>query len=217
VKRFADRDEAGRLLGLALAGLDPAPGADALVLGIPRGGVIVAAAAARAIGADLDVMVPAKVRAPYQPELAIGAVGPDGGVWLDTEAVANLGIPAGVLETQVGAARQEVLRRTAAFRGDRAPPVIAGRFVILVDDGIATGATITAAARSLRAQRPSRLVIAVPVAPPVAVLRLGAEFDQVVCLASPEPFMAVGQWYEDFRQVGDDMVRQALSGPQPQP
>jgi putative phosphoribosyl transferase len=173
--------------------------------------VIVAAAGARVIGADLDVMVPAKIRAPHQPELAIGAVAPDGGVWLDIAAVAALAIPDAVLDAQVSAARQEVLRRTAAFRGERTPPAIAGRFVVLVDDGIATGATITAAARSLRAQEPARLVVAVPVAPGQAVLQLAAEVDQVVCLASPEPFMAVGQWYQDFRQVGDDAVRQALA------
>jgi putative phosphoribosyl transferase len=214
---FADREEAGRLLGYALTGLDPAPGTGALVLGIPRGGVIVAAAAARVIGADLDVMVPAKIRAPHQPELAIGAVAPDGGVWLDTAAVAALAIPDAVLDAQVTAARQEVLRRTAAFRGDRTPPPVAGRFVILVDDGIATGATITAAARSLRAQEPARLVVAVPVAPRPAVLQLAAEVDQVVCLASPEPFMAVGQWYQDFQQVGDDAVRQALPATGGQP
>jgi putative phosphoribosyl transferase len=212
VRRFADRSEAGRLLGDALAGLDPAPGTSALVLGIPRGGVIVAAAAAGVIGAALDVMVPAKIRAPQQPELAIGAVAPDGGVWLDEAAVTALGIPHEVLDQQVAAARQEVLRRTAAFRGDRPPPEIAGRFVVLVDDGIATGATITAAARSLQAQQPYRLVAAVPLAPRQSLRLLATEVDQVVCLASPEPFMAVGQGYVDFRQVGDDSVRDALAG-----
>jgi putative phosphoribosyl transferase len=174
--------------------------------------VIVAAAAAGVIGAALDVMVPAKIRAPQQPELAIGAVAPDGGVWLDEAAVTALGISHEVLDQQVAAARQEVLRRTAAFRGDRPPPEIAGRFVVLVDDGIATGATITAAARSLQAQQPYRLVAAVPLAPRQSLRLLATEVDQVVCLASPEPFMAVGQGYVDFRQVGDDSVRDALAG-----
>lgn len=207
---FADRVEAGRVLGELLSGPGGVDGAGALVLGIPRGGVIVAAEVARVLGAELDVAVPAKVRAPFQPELAIGAVGPDGSVWLDGEALGALGIPPQVLEAQVAAARQEVQRRTAAFRGDRPPPVVAGRTVVLVDDGIATGATITAAARALRAQGASPLVVAVPVAPAETLRRLADEVDRVVCLASPEPFMAVGQAYADFRQVGDEAVRQAL-------
>lgn len=180
------------------------------MLAIPRGGVVVGAAAAPAIGAALDVAVPAKVRAPSQPELAIGAVAPDGTLWLDAEAVRSLSIPAETLEAQVDAARREVQRRTAAFRGDRPPPDVADRPVVVVDDGVATGATILATARSVRRMGPSFLVIGVPVAPRQSLGRLGEEVDRVVCLASPEPFFAVGQWYEDFRQVDDESVRQIL-------
>lgn len=217
MRYFADREHAGRLLGEALVVLGPAPGPASLVLGIPRGGVIVAAAVARVLGAELDVSVPAKVRAPQEPELAIGAVAPDGEAWLDLPAVRRLGIGMKVLGQQVAAARQEVLRRTAAFRGHRPPPEITGRCVVLVDDGVATGATMVASARSVRARGPSRLVIAVPIAPIASVRSLGDECDQVVCLASPEPFLAVGQGYVDFQQVGDDAVRSALAGTGRQP
>jgi predicted phosphoribosyltransferase len=181
------------------------------MLAIPRGGVVVGAAAAPAIGAELDVAVPAKVRAPSQPELAIGAVAPDGTLWLDAEAVRSLAIPPEILEAQVEGARREVDRRTTAFRGDRPPPEVADRPVVVVDDGIATGATILATARSIRGLGASLLVIGVPVAPRSSLGRLGEEVDRVVCLASPEPFFAVGQWYEDFRQVDDDAVRQVLA------
>ncbi|HYR62367.1 MAG TPA: phosphoribosyltransferase family protein [Actinomycetota bacterium] len=210
---FADREEAGRILGERLAGVEGIDWPGSLVLGIPRGGVIVAAEVARVLGAELDVAVPAKIRAPFQPELAIGAVGPGGAVWLDLDAVAALRIPGHMLDAQIESARHEVARRTEVFRGDRAPPAVEGRPVVLVDDGIATGATIVAAARAVRAQGPSRLLIGVPLAPGETLRRLAGEVDQVVCLESPEPFMAVGQGYIDFRQVGDDAVRQVLPHP----
>lgn len=208
---FANREDAGRRLGEALASLEGVDWAGALMLAIPRGGVVVGAAAAPAIGAELDVAVPAKIRAPAQPELAIGAVAPDGAVWLDAEAVRSLAIPPGILDAQVDAARREVQRRTAAFRGDRPDPEVADRPVVIVDDGIATGATILATARSVRRLGPSLLMIGVPVAPRQSLRRLGEEVDRVVCLASLEPFYAVGQWYLDFRQVNDDAVRQILA------
>jgi len=194
-----------------LAALEGVDWTGALMLAIPRGGVVVGAAAARAIGAELDVAVPAKVRAPSQPELAIGAVAPDGAVWLDAEAVRSLAIPPEILDAQVEAARREVERRTAAFRADGPPPEVADRPVVVADDGIATGATILATARSVRRLGPSLLVIAVPVAPRPSLRRLSDEVDRVVCLASPEPFFAVGQWYRDFRQVDDDAVRLILA------
>lgn len=207
---FRDREEAGRLLGEVLAGVEGVDWTGALVLGIPRGGVIVAAEAARTIGAELDLIAPAKIRAPRQPELAIGAVGPDGSVWLDPVAVEYLDISRVTLDAQIQAAAAEVDRRTRAYRGDSPPPAVSGRTVVLVDDGIATGATMVAAARSVAAGGPSMLVIGVPVAPASTLKNLAAEVDRVVCLTSPDPFMAVGQFYRDFRQVGDDEVRQAL-------
>jgi len=208
---FQDREEAGRLLGERLAELTSVDWPGALVLGIPRGGVIVAAAAARRVGAALDILVPAKIRAPSQPELAIGAVAPDGSVYVDMQAIGILAISPELLAFQIEEAKREIDRRTRVYRGDRQPPQVAGRTVVLVDDGVATGATIIAAARAMRTQGPSQLLIGVPVAPPASLQRLAAEVDQVVCLAAPERFVAVGQWYGDFDQVGDDEVRRAAN------
>jgi predicted phosphoribosyltransferase len=199
---FADRTQAGR----ALAGrLEHLRGADVVVLGIPRGGVPVAAEVARALGAELDVVVPRKVGAPRNPELAIGAVAPGVRV-LDETLLARLGVDDAYLEREIADQEREIERRTRAYRGDRPPLEVRGRVAIVVDDGVATGSTVVAAARWVRAQGASRTVIAIPVGPTQALVRLRSEADEVVVFATPEPFYAVGQWYARFDQLTDDEV-----------
>jgi predicted phosphoribosyltransferase len=202
---FSDRREAGRKLGEALG---QRPGA--LVLGIPRGGVVVAAEAAKATGGTLDVVVPRKLGAPINPELGIGAVAPDGTTVLDERLVRTLGVSDDYIETEVAGQLEEIRRRQEIYRAGRPPLEIAGRDVIVVDDGIATGGTAEVALRSLKSQGARSVTLAVPVAPAESVARLGELADEVVVLATPEPFAAVGQWYAHFNQVSDDEVLEAL-------
>lgn len=204
---FEDRESAGRLLGEALAELDLA---DPVTFGIPRGGVVVAAEVARLIGGELDVIVPMKIRAPHQPELALGAVGPDGSAYLDDETIRLLGVSDDYLDQEIAERAGEIGRRMIAYRGDRDPASVEGRTAIVVDDGIATGSTTIAAARSLKKMSPQRLILAVPVAPRASLARLKPEVDEVVCLATPEPFLAVGRWYRHFDQVSDEQVKEVL-------
>ena len=205
---FRDRTEAGHALGgaLAVAGIT-----SPVVFGIPRGGVIVAAGVSEEIGGSVDVVVAAKVRAPNQPELGLGAVGPGRTVYLDEYLVGDLVVPAGYLEREIASRIEEVERRTRLYRGDRPPPDVAGRRAVVVDDGIAPGGTAVAALRWVRSLGPAELVLAVPVAPEAVRPRMEAEADRVVFLVAPEPFLAVGRWYQDFGQVGDDEVRAALA------
>ncbi|MGH2771046.1 MAG: phosphoribosyltransferase [Actinomycetota bacterium] len=204
---FRNREEAGRVLGSKLA-------EDALqgpvLFGIPRGGVIVAAAAARRLGGLLDIIVSAKIRAPYQPELGLGAVAPDGSLYLDERMIFALGVSDEYLEREIALRKEEIDRRTRAYRGERGEVPVKDRPAVIVDDGIATGGTATCAARYLRAREPSELILAVPVAPASMLAKLREEVDRVVCLHAVEPFVAVGQWYLDFGQVSDDEVRHAL-------
>ncbi|MBW3588279.1 MAG: phosphoribosyltransferase [Actinobacteria bacterium] len=203
---FRNREEAGQMLGESLLELS----LDPVVLAIPRGGVVVAAQVARVLGASLDVIVPAKIRAPYQPELGIGAVAADGTRVLDEDAIAVLGVTEDYLAREIELRLQEIQRRAVAYRGDRPEIELAGRDVVIVDDGIATGWTARCAARSVRNRSPKSVILAVPVAPMEGVSRLEGDCDRVVCLQSPEPFLAVGRWYRDFDQVGDEEVLAAL-------
>lgn len=197
---FTNRRDAGRHLAAAL---DHLRDQDPVVLAVPRGGVVVGREVAARLGALLDVIVPRKLRAPYNPELAIGAVAEGGAAVLDEMAH---GVSAAYLEQETEAQLAEIARRVRAYRGGRPLPSLAGRTVIVLDDGIATGATLIAALRAVRAMAPSHLVAAVPVAPPESVARMAREADEVVCLSAPEFFQAVGQFYEDFTQVEDDEV-----------
>ena len=204
---FVDRADAGKRLAEPLATYR---GRHALVLGIPRGGVPVAAAVARALDAELDIVVARKLGAPISSELAIGAVTADGGRYLNTAIIRELGVPAEYIERATAVAMDEAKRRELRYRAGAPASMIAGRTVILVDDGLATGATMIAAARAVRASKPARLVIAVPVGSAEACAHLRAEADEVVCLSSPEPFWAVGLYYRQFSQTEDREVEHLL-------
>jgi putative phosphoribosyl transferase len=203
---FYDRRDAGRQLAQALAARGYASDG-LLVLGIPRGGVVVASEVARALDAPLDVVMARKLRAPYQPELAIGAVVSGDHLTLIDETLARAtGATLEYLEQEVRHQRAEIERRLRAYRGNRPLPDVHGRTVVVVDDGIATGYTFRAALEGLRRQHPARLVAAVPVAPAESLASLSQFADDVVCLATPEPFLAVGVWFEDFSQTTDEEV-----------
>jgi putative phosphoribosyl transferase len=204
---FQDRHEAGTRLAERLARYR---GQDCVVLGIPRGGVPVAAVVAERLAADLDIVVARKLGAPDQPELALGAVTADGGRFLNDDYIWELGIGPAYLEQVTTRERNEARRREERFRAGRAPCPLAGRTVIIVDDGLATGATMRAAVRSVRQHQPARLVVAVPVGSRPACDALRAEADEVICLAEPEPFWAVGVSYRDFSPTEDVEIEQVL-------
>lgn len=205
---YADRREAGRRLAEAL---ESYRGQDLLVLGVPRGGVVVAAEVARALRAPLDVVIARKIGAPQQPELAIGAVVSGDHIrLLDDYAIHYLRVPPEYVERETQRQLEEIRRRVEQYRGGRPEPAVEGRTVIVVDDGIATGYTVRAALAGLNRRNPGRLVLAIPVAPPAAVEDARRIADDVVCLQTPEPFHAVGNWYEDFDQTSDEEVVQLL-------
>jgi putative phosphoribosyl transferase len=206
--RFRDRFEAGRHLAQALKRYAGNP--NLLVLALPRGGVPVGYEVARALHAPLDITLVRKLGVPGHEELAMGAIA-SGGVRIVSEDVtAMLGIPDRVIATVAAAEEKELERRERLYRDARPSPNVQGRVVILVDDGLATGATMRAAAAALRTQGPEWLVVAVPVAPPETCQALRTVADDVVCALSPEPFVAVGAWYDDFTQISDDEVRALL-------
>ena len=205
---FRDRADAGRQLAQPLR---PFRGTrDLLVLGIPRGGVVVAAEVARALGAPLDLWCSHKIGAPHNPELAIGSVAVTGDVQIDTGLVAALGVSRAYLEAAIGRERSEIARRLACYCGARRMLQITGKLVVLVDDGIATGSTTRAALQSLRTQNPAQVILAVPVAPAGIEARLGPAADKVIVIHSPGSFHAVGEFYEKFDQTTDEEVIRLL-------
>jgi predicted phosphoribosyltransferase len=208
-RRFRDRRDAGRLLAAELAGYANRP--EVLVLALPRGGVPVAYEVARSLGAPLDVFLVRKLGVPGQEEVAMGAIATGGVRVLNDRIVRGLRIPDRTIDAVAAKERGELARRERLYRGDRPPPGVRGRTVILVDDGLATGATMHAAIEALRAQQPARIVVAVPTAPREVCEALRAEVDDVVCAITPEPFHAVGLWYEDFSQTTDEEVRDLLA------
>ena len=206
---FADRREAGRQLARVLAARHFA---DPVVIALPRGGVPVAAEVAKALHAPLDLLLAGKIGAPQQRELAVAALaeGPPEALVIDDETMAATGATALYVERGAAAVRAEIARRRERYLGGRAPLPLAGRTAVLVDDGIATGTSVRAALRALRQRQPARLVLAVPVAPQRVLDELSGEVDDIVCLARPEPFRAVGAHYADFAQLSDDDVIAAL-------
>ena len=206
---FRNRAEAGRILAAKLMRHSKEP--DVLVLGLPRGGVPVAFEVAKALGAPLDVFVVRKLGVPGQPELAMGAVASGGVRVLNDTVVEDLRIPPHVIDAVAEQEDRELKRRELAYRGCQAEPDVRGRTVILIDDGVATGATMLAAIRALKLQHPARLVVGVPTAAASTVRELQSEVDDFVALMTPEPFYSVGQWYEDFGQTSDSEVTDLLN------
>jgi putative phosphoribosyl transferase len=205
---FANRTEAGQKLALRLK--QYADHDYVIVLGAPRGGVPIAFEVATALRAPLDVFMLRKLGVPGREEFAFGAIASGGVRIVDRDTVEALGISRADIERVTGTEEQELERRERAYRGGRPPLHVMGRIVILVDDGIATGSSMRAAILALRQMKPSRVVIAVPVAPAATCKRLQSEVDELVCLEMPEPFYGVGQFYDDFSQVSDEEVKDLL-------
>ena len=205
---FEDRVEAGLLLGRELSGLR---GQGAVVLGIPRGGLVVARELARQIDADLDIVLSHKLGAPGNPELAIGAVAEDGRLFLHQDLVGQLGVDSGYIEREKELQLAVLAQRTRQARLVLPRAELAGRLVIVTDDGVATGATLQAALWATRQEKPKKLIAALPVGPQETIARLAEDADEMVCLRAPYSFGAVGQFYIRFEQVEDDQVSRILT------
>ena len=206
---FHDRADAGQRLAERLRTY--AGRSDVIVLGLPRGGAPVAFQVAETLGAELDIFLVRKLGVPGHEELAMGAIASGGVVVLNDDVVQCYDIPPDVLDSVIQAEKQELDRRAAAYRGDRPLPQVRGRTVILVDDGIATGASLRAGVEALRQMDPARVVVAVPVAARSSCQQFSQIADEMVCLLTPDPFYAVGLWYEDFSQTTDEEVRRLLA------
>ena len=209
--RFADRHDAGRRLAERLTHY--AGGEDVVVLGLPRGGMPVAFEVAHALAVPLDVLVVRKLGVPGHEELAMGAVASGGVRVLNNDVLAATGAPRDVIEEVTARELEHVGAQERAYRGDRPPLDVRGRVAILIDDGLATGATMRAAVAALRDRGAGAIVVAVPTAPAEACEALRREVDEIVCALMPEPFMAVGLWYRDFAPVSDQQVRELLEPP----
>jgi putative phosphoribosyl transferase len=205
---FADRREAGRKLATKLVAYANCP--HLLVLALPRGGVPIAYEVARALHARLDVFIVRKLGVPWNEELAMGAIATGGVRVLNHETIDRSAIPDWVVDDVAEREQEELERRERLYRGDRPAADIRDRTIILVDDGLATGSTMRAAAIALRQMKPLKIVVAVPVSPPETCEAFRSEVDEVICAITPEPFIAVGAWYSDFSQTSDDEVRQLL-------
>lgn len=209
--RFPDRRSAGQALAERLSSYRGRP--DVLVLALPRGGVPVAAEVASALDAPLDVFVVRKLGVPGQEELAMGALAGGGVRVLDDSIIRMAGVSEGDIERITALESTELARREKQYRDDRPPPNIAGRTIILIDDGLATGSSMRAAVMAVRAQRPARIIVAVPVAAPETCEGFRAIADEIICVETPDPFVAVGMWYDDFAQTTDEEVHALLEQP----
>ena len=212
-RHFADRGQAGAVLAAEVTAWlrRNSPPGRPLVLGLPRGGVPVAAAVAAAIDAELDVLVVRKIGMPGQPEFGIGALTASGAPLFDTNTLTLLGLTEAGLQDVVARESAEAQRRAQRYRGDKPPPVITDRLVVVVDDGLATGVTARAALRWVRQQHPAYVVFAAPVCAADSARALHSEADAVLCVSAPEDFGAVGRWYSSFEQISDEEVEKLLA------
>ncbi|MBO0911473.1 MAG: phosphoribosyltransferase [Acidobacteria bacterium] len=205
---FEDRFEAGRVLASRLS--EFARRSEVVVLALPRGGVPVGYEVAQALGAPLDVFVVRKLGTPGQEELAMGALAPGGATVLNREVIQALGISQQTIDGVIAREQRELERREREYRDGRPPLEVRGRTAVLVDDGLATGSSMRAAAKALRKRSAAQIVVAVPVSSPITCADFETEVDRIVCAATPHPFWAVGQWYRNFSQIADSEVRELL-------
>lgn len=205
---YSDRSEAGRILASKLLKYKDRP--DVLVLALPRGGVPVAYEVAKSLNAPLDIFIVRKLGVPGHEELAMGAIATGGVRVLNDDTVEYLDIPNYVIDSITNRELKELRRRELSYRGDRPEPDVKEKTVILVDDGLATGSTIRAAAQALRQQQPEKIVVAVPVSAPQTCDEYRIGVDEIVCAVTPEPFLGVGRWYDDFSQTSDEEVHDLL-------